>query len=33
VSPRGGELLVERVGERVMIAGHAVTFLRGELVA
>jgi PhzF family phenazine biosynthesis protein len=33
LSRRGGELLVERSGERVMIAGHAVTVLRGELVA
>jgi predicted PhzF superfamily epimerase YddE/YHI9 len=33
LSRRGGELLVERSGERVLIAGHAVTILRGDLVA
>jgi PhzF family phenazine biosynthesis protein len=33
LSRRGGDLLVERSGERVMIAGHAVTILRGDLVA
>lgn len=30
-SPRGGELEVELVGERVLLRGRAVTVLRGEL--
>jgi PhzF family phenazine biosynthesis protein len=33
LSDRGGELLVERSGDRVLIAGHAVTVLRAELLA
>jgi len=32
-SPRGGELRIRLTGDRVKIAGHAVTVLRGELVA
>ncbi|MCU0611910.1 MAG: PhzF family phenazine biosynthesis protein [Candidatus Eisenbacteria bacterium] len=32
-SARGGELLVRVAGDRVLLAGHAVTVLRGELVA
>jgi len=32
-SPRGGELRIRLVGDRVKLAGHAVTVLRGELVA
>lgn len=31
-SARGGELLVRVEGDRVILAGHAVTVLRGELV-
>lgn len=31
VSPRGGELFCELVGERVRIGGRAVTYLRGEI--
>jgi PhzF family phenazine biosynthesis protein len=31
-SARGGKLLVRVVGDRVFLAGHAVTVLRGELV-
>ncbi len=31
-SPRGGSLRVSLAGDRVRIAGHAVTVLRGELV-
>jgi len=31
-SPRGGELRVRLAGDRVKLAGHAVTVLRGELV-
>ena len=31
LSPRGGELLCELSGERVVIAGHAVEYLRGEI--
>lgn len=31
VSPRGGELWCEVRGDRVRIAGHAVTYLRGEI--
>ena len=30
-SPRGGELLLEVVGDRVLIAGQAVTFLEGAI--
>jgi PhzF family phenazine biosynthesis protein len=33
LSARGGELLADRSGDRVLIAGNAVTVLRGELVA
>jgi len=32
-SPRGGELRIRLAGDRVKLAGHAVTVLRGELVA
>jgi PhzF family phenazine biosynthesis protein len=31
VSPRGGELWCEDMGERVKIAGHSVMFMRGEI--
>lgn len=31
VSQRGGELFCEHHGERVVIAGHAVEYLRGEI--
>ena len=31
VSPRGGDLLCELRGDRVMIAGHVVEYLRGEI--
>jgi PhzF family phenazine biosynthesis protein len=31
VSPRGGELWCELQGERVLIAGHAVTYLQGTI--
>ena len=31
VSPRGGELWCEDLGERVKIAGHAVLYSRGEI--
>jgi predicted PhzF superfamily epimerase YddE/YHI9 len=31
VSPRGGELWCEDLGERVHIAGQAVEFLRGTI--
>jgi PhzF family phenazine biosynthesis protein len=31
-SPRGGELQVTLLGDRVRLAGHAVTILRGELI-
>jgi predicted PhzF superfamily epimerase YddE/YHI9 len=31
-SPRGGELQVRVVGDRVFLGGKAVTVLRGELV-
>lgn len=31
LSPRGGEVGVELLGERVMLSGRAVTVLRGEL--
>lgn len=31
VSARGGELWCELQGERVLISGHAVTYLRGEI--
>jgi predicted PhzF superfamily epimerase YddE/YHI9 len=31
VSPRGGDLLCELRGERVVIAGHVVEYLRGEI--
>jgi predicted PhzF superfamily epimerase YddE/YHI9 len=31
VSPRGGDLLCELCGERVVIAGHVVEYLRGEI--
>jgi len=31
VSRRGGELRCEFLGERVLMAGHAVEFLRGEI--
>jgi PhzF family phenazine biosynthesis protein len=31
-SPRGGEVRVRHLGERVMLGGQAVTVLRGELV-
>jgi PhzF family phenazine biosynthesis protein len=31
VSARGGELWCELRGERVLISGHAVTYLRGEI--
>jgi PhzF family phenazine biosynthesis protein len=31
VSPRGGELWCDHAGDRVHIAGHAVTYIRGEL--
>ena len=30
-SARGGELLVQLIGDRVRLSGHAVTVLRGEL--
>ena len=30
-SARGGEVLVERQGERVLLAGSAVTVFKGEL--
>jgi PhzF family phenazine biosynthesis protein len=33
ISPRGGELKVEVAGDRVRLAGQAVTVLRGELLA
>ena len=33
VSDRRGELHVRRTGDRVLIVGHAVTVLRGELLA
>lgn len=32
-SPRGGTVRVELVGDRVLLRGHAVTVLRGELLA
>jgi predicted PhzF superfamily epimerase YddE/YHI9 len=32
-SPRGGELKVRVSGERVILAGQAVTVLRGELLS
>jgi PhzF family phenazine biosynthesis protein len=31
VSPRGGDLLCELRGDRVVIAGHVVEYLRGEI--
>lgn len=31
VSPRGGELFCEDLGERVKLAGQAVTYLKGEI--
>ncbi|MEM7698519.1 MAG: PhzF family phenazine biosynthesis protein [Verrucomicrobiota bacterium] len=31
ISARGGELECEICGDRVLIRGHAVTFLRGEI--
>ncbi len=31
ISPRGGELWCELIGDRVKIAGHAVLYLRGEI--
>jgi predicted PhzF superfamily epimerase YddE/YHI9 len=31
LSPRGGDLLREQRGERVVIAGHVVEYLRGEI--
>jgi predicted PhzF superfamily epimerase YddE/YHI9 len=31
LSPRGGDLLCELKGDRVMIAGHVVEYLRGEI--
>lgn len=31
VSSRGGELQCEHTGNRVLISGHAVTYLRGEI--
>jgi predicted PhzF superfamily epimerase YddE/YHI9 len=31
VSPRGGELICALVGERVLMAGRAVSYLRGEI--
>lgn len=31
LSPRGGDLLCELRGERVVIAGHVVEYLRGEI--
>lgn len=31
ISPRGGDLICEDKGERVEIAGHAVTFMTGEI--
>lgn len=33
VSARGGELWCEQAGDRVKIAGHAVLYLRGEILA
>jgi predicted PhzF superfamily epimerase YddE/YHI9 len=33
ISPRGGELKVEVAGDRVRLAGQAVTVLRAELLA
>jgi len=32
VSKRGGELFCEHYGERVLIAGHAVPYLQGEII-
>ena len=31
VSARGGELWCELRGERVLMSGHAVTYLKGEI--
>ena len=31
VSPRGGDLFCEDLGDRVLIAGNAATYLRGEI--
>ena len=31
ISVRGGDLFCEDLGDRVLIAGHAVTYLRGEI--
>ena len=31
LSERGGELFCEALGDRVLIAGHAVTYLEGEI--
>ena len=32
LSARGGELWCELAGDRIKIAGHAVLYLRGEVV-
>jgi PhzF family phenazine biosynthesis protein len=31
ISARGGDLFCEDLGDRILIAGHAVTYLRGEI--